>query len=119
MKPLSLEDRVLLKRMDKNHLRREEGTRKLLVTNKKAIIPMGDGVITNTEAPEWLQLYLQKIPSFDKEKARGNTVDEVTDILARATIPSLRTFVKPYSVCLICLIQSSISFPLFVFIFDL
>lgn len=95
MKPSSLEDRMLLKRMDKDHLMREEGTRKLLVTNKKAVLPITEGVFTNSQAPDWLQLYLQKIPSFEREKARGNTVDEVTAILARATIPSLRTFVKP------------------------
>ena len=81
--------------MDKNHLLREERKIKLLVTNKKVAIPVVEGIITNTEAPEWLQLYLQKIPSFEREKARGNTVDEVTSILARCTIPSLRTFVKP------------------------
>lgn len=94
MKLTSLEDRMLLKRMNKNHLAREEGTRKLLVTDKKKILPVVDG-FTNMEAPEWLQTYLQKIPSFEREKARGNTVDEVTEILARITIPSLRTFVKP------------------------
>ena len=89
---------MLLKRMDRNHLEREEGTRKLLITNKKKLLPMIDDLV-NMEAPEWLQLYLQKIPSFDKEKARGNTVDEVTDILSRVTIPSLRSFVKPFFVC--------------------
>ena len=51
--------------------------------------------INNMKAPDWLQKFLEKIPDFEREKARSSLVDEITEILARVKIPTKRNFIKP------------------------
>ena len=84
-----------MKRRERSHLDREEGTRKLLNVNKKKVKLAEDININNMKAPDWLQKFLEKIPDFEREKARSSLVDEITEILARVKIPTKRNFIKP------------------------
>ena len=83
-----------MKRKERSHLDREEGTRRLLNVNKKVKV-MEEININNMKAPDWLQKFLEKIPDFEREKARSSLVDEITEILARVKIPTKRNFIKP------------------------